>query len=141
MAKYITHTALRNIGDQALTKAGIHQFISDNLPTNHGTDAGPNPTQYLMGALGSCLSISAKALAGARNIEIKSFNVDIEASVERFPDKSSRINEINVKITCRTNLVPNKQLDFVNEVIHISTIYNTLKAANDAMALNIEIMD
>lgn len=139
MTKYITHTALRNIGDQAMTKVGAHQFISDTPVTNHGTDAGPSPMQYLLGSLGSCICISAKALANSmEQVSVKLFSVDVEGNVERYPDKSSKVTHIHVKITCKTNLIPRKQAEFVHEVIHISTIYNTLK---QAIPMDVEILD
>ncbi|MCW4399769.1 OsmC family protein [Lentilactobacillus parabuchneri] len=51
MGKYIISSKLRKVGAQVDTKTGIHQFIVDEPIAGHGTDAGPNPVQYLLSAV------------------------------------------------------------------------------------------
>ncbi len=140
MAKYTLHTTYRQIGAQTMTQAGDHQFIADEPTMFRGTDAGPSPVQYLLGAVGACLGASAASLIhrpGA-NIKLKKFNVEINGETERFPDKSSRVSKINVKLDCQTNLDPEANRKFIEETIHLCTVHNTLK---DAVEFSIEIVN
>lgn len=139
MARFITHTKLKSVGRQTINQAGTHQYLADEPLSQHGTDAGPSPVQYLLGSLGSCLGASIRSVADKDpNVEIKLFNVDTLGEMEISPDKSSKIVNISVKITCHTNLEPEQQTDLINRAIHICTVHNTLKAA---IPIEIEILD
>ena len=139
MARFISHTKLKTVGRQTINQAGTHQYLADEPLSQHGTDAGPSPVQYLLGSLGACLGASIKSLADKDpNIEIKLFNVDVTGEMQIYPDKSSKIVNISVKITCHTNLAPQPQEDLINNAIHICTIHNTLKAA---VPIEVEIME
>ncbi|MDH5106912.1 OsmC family protein [Lentilactobacillus diolivorans] len=133
MAKYNVHTTLRNIGSQTISKTGVHQFIADEPTIFRGTDAGPNPVQYLLGSVGACLGASAASIVHrpSSNIKIKKFDVEVDGETERFPDKSSRVSKIHVTLDCETNLPPEENQKFIEETLHLCTVHNTLKDAVD----------
>lgn len=64
MAIYNVHTTLRDIGAQTINTAGVHQFVADEPTKFRGTDAGPNPVQYLLGGCG-CLSGCQRRIIGS----------------------------------------------------------------------------
>lgn len=131
MATYTIHTTYRNIGAQTMNQAGDHQFIADEPTIFRGTDAGPNPVQYLLGAVGACLGASAASLVNRpkSTIKIKKIDVLVTGETERFADKSSRVSKINVKLTCETNLNQEENRKFIEDTIHLCTVHNTLKDA------------
>ena len=78
MAIYNVHTTLRDVGAQTINTAGVHQFIADEPTKFRGTDAGPNPVQYLLGAVGACLGASAASLVNrpSSNIKVKQLKLE-----------------------------------------------------------------
>lgn len=138
MAVYTVHTTYRNIGSQTMNRVGDHQFIADEPTIFLGTDAGPNPVSYLLGAVGACLGASAASIVHRpkSTVKIKKFEVEVTGETERFADKSSRVAKIHVKLTCETNLNPAENQKFIEEPIHLCTVHNTLK---DAVEFSFEI--
>lgn len=47
-----------------------------------GTDTAPNPVEYVLAALGSCLTVGYAAAAAAREIELRSLEVEIKGNVD-----------------------------------------------------------
>lgn len=140
MAIYNVHTTLRDVGSQTINTAGVHQFVADEPTKFRGTDAGPNPVQYLLGSVGACLGASAASLVHrpSSNIKIEKFEVEVTGETERFADKSSRVKSIHVKLTCKTNLDEEGNQKFIEDTIHLCTVHNTLK---DAVEFTFEITD
>ncbi|MBU9789831.1 OsmC family protein [Lentilactobacillus sp. IMAU92037] len=138
MSEYKVHSELRNIGAKTVHTARLHRFTSDTPTEHHGTDTGPSPVEYLLGALGACLGASAAGYAHSPNYDIKieKFAMDFIAETERYPDKSSKVTKIHVKIDSKTNLSKEENEKFVENVIHISTIHNTLQ---DSVEFSFEI--
>ncbi|MFD1125707.1 OsmC family protein [Lentilactobacillus raoultii] len=131
MTTHTVHTTYRNIGAQTMIKAGDHQFIADEPTMFRGTDAGPSPVQYLLGAVGACLGASAASLVNRpkSTIKIKKFEVTVTGETERQANGASRVTKINVKLTCETNLNQEENRQFIEEVIHLCTVHNTLEEA------------
>lgn len=130
--KYLLTSKLKPVGSQVVNETDGHQFISDEPVRFKGTDAGPNPVQYLLGAVGSCLGASAASIVHRNpDVEIKKFEVEVRSETKYFKDRSSKLEKIYVKIDCETNLDPIQHDDFINEVLHLCTIHNTIKDAVD----------
>lgn len=140
MAIYNVHTTLRDVGSQTINTAGVHQFVADEPTKSRGTDAGPNPVQYLLGSVGACLGASAASLVHrpSSHVKIEKFEVEVTGETERFPDKSSRVQSIHVKLTCRTNLDKEGNQKFIEDTIHLCTVHDTLK---DTVEFTFEITD
>lgn len=63
-------------------KARDFEFISDEPESLGGEDAGPNPVEYVLGALAACQEIVIKAHAGQLGIELKSVKVDVSGDLD-----------------------------------------------------------
>jgi len=58
------------------------EFVIDEPESLGGTDAGPNPVEYLLGSLGGCLSIVGRVVADEMAIEIAELTVDLEGDLD-----------------------------------------------------------
>lgn len=59
-----------------------HRVVVDEPPALGGTDAGPNPVELLLAALGACQEITYKAYATAMGIPLDSVSVTLEGDVD-----------------------------------------------------------
>ncbi|MGF1668956.1 MAG: OsmC family protein, partial [Balneolaceae bacterium] len=57
-------------------------FKSDEPEGLGGTDAGPNPVEYVLGALAACQEIVIKAHAVALGIDVKEVSVEVEGNID-----------------------------------------------------------
>lgn len=130
MGKYIISSKLRKVGAQVDTKTGIHQFIVDEPIAGHGTDAGPNPVQYLLSAVGSCLAITANDIARKHpEIQIKKFETKTTGETTQYQDGRSAVTKIVVQIHAETNLDEAGHKAFMHSVVKDCTVHETLKYA------------
>ncbi|WP_054700310.1 OsmC family protein [Secundilactobacillus odoratitofui] len=127
MGKYIVHSTLRPAGTQVMNRTGSHSYIADEPIVARGTDAGPNPVQYLLGAVGSCMSVTARDIENDEaNLTIKKFQVDVSGETTHYQDGSSKVTNIDIKITAETNLSPADHQFFLNEVVRKCTVHESL---------------
>lgn len=130
MGQYIVHSKLRNIGAQVDQQTGQHRFISDEPISGHGTDAGPNPVQYLLSSIGGCLAITANDVARKNDeLELKKFDVKTSGTTTNFQDGGSAVTKIQVHVELETNLSDSDQKVFMSRVLKGCTVHNTLKNA------------
>lgn len=47
-----------------------------------GTDSAPNPVEYVLAAVGSCLTVGYAAAAAAQGIELRSLEVEVKGNVD-----------------------------------------------------------
>jgi putative redox protein len=59
-----------------------HVYHADEPAADGGSDAGPKPSEMLLGALGSCVAITLKMYAGRKGWPLE--GVKIELDFERF---------------------------------------------------------
>ncbi|MEX2480944.1 MAG: OsmC family protein [Gammaproteobacteria bacterium] len=59
-----------------------HRLVVDEPPQLGGLDAGPNPIELLLAALGACQEITYKAYATALGIELRSVAVELEGDID-----------------------------------------------------------
>lgn len=71
-------SAKAEISDSLVTKVTSRQFsfTLDEPPSLGGTDAGMNPVEALLGALGGCKCIVARAFAKAQGINLKGATIE-----------------------------------------------------------------
>ena len=58
------------------------EFTVDEPEALGGTDEGPNPVEYLLGAWAGCLNVVAHPVAEEREIEIRDLEVALEGSLD-----------------------------------------------------------
>ncbi|MEM7540670.1 MAG: OsmC family protein [Pseudomonadota bacterium] len=58
-----------------------HQLVVDEPPSIGGDDAGPNPIELVLAALGSCQEITYKAFGAALGIDVQSVSVQLDGEI------------------------------------------------------------
>lgn len=69
-------------GFQSEVEVRDFKFISDEPEKLGGTNKGPNPVEYVLGALAACQEIVVKAHAIALGIEVKSVEVEVDGDLD-----------------------------------------------------------
>jgi len=69
-------------GLQASVKARDFEFIADEPENLGGSNQGPNPVEYILGALAACQEITIKAHASQLDIDIESVEVQAEGDID-----------------------------------------------------------
>lgn len=78
---FYTNSILKD-GFQSEVEIRDFKFISDEPEELGGTDKGPNPVEYVLGALAACQEIVVKAHAIALGIDVKSVEVEVEGDLD-----------------------------------------------------------
>jgi uncharacterized OsmC-like protein len=83
-------TAVLQEGLKVDVQARNFHLTIDEPPTLGGTDAGMNPVELVLGALGACQSIVAKSYAKKLEVELDGFRVELEGDLDTdgFMNKS-----------------------------------------------------
>ncbi len=61
---------------------GRHVFSVDEPERLGGTDAGPNPLEYMLGALAGCLNVTGHLVAREMGFEIESMSIQLEGKLD-----------------------------------------------------------
>ncbi|OYR40829.1 osmotically inducible protein C [Halorubrum sp. Ib24] len=80
-ATFDAHTELEE-GTRVRAETRHFEFVIDEPESLGGTDAAPNPVEYLLGSLGGCLSIVGRVVADEMAIEIAELTVDLEGDLD-----------------------------------------------------------
>ena len=84
---------------------GPHELLADEPPEAGGADAGPNPYELVMAALGACTSMTVRMYAERRNWPLEKVQVDLTFSRLHAADcddcsrKKGIVNRIEKRIT------------------------------------------
>lgn len=125
MSEYKITSNMRPAGYQVMIKAGQHQYLADE-PTPAGTDAGPNPVQYLIGALNGCLTISAKALAKKHQIDLQDVKVTSTGTVSNLGGGRTAVTSIDTTIDFVGDLTDEQKQDLLKNTLRVCTIHESL---------------
>lgn len=94
---------------KTVIKARKFQFIVDEPAELGGTNEGPNPVEYILGAFAGCLSVMAHLIAKEMNIELRSLKLDISGLLNparlfgKSFDERAGFKEISVVIKADTD--------------------------------------
>lgn len=104
------------------SQADNHTLIIDQPADMGGDDAGPNPLEYLLVALGSCLGTVAAIVARQERIKLDGFSVDIEGDYDldflmgKTQDGDGGFLEIRQKVFIDADLDDEEKTAFFEKV-------------------------
>ena len=125
MATYQIKTLIGKENWQQITQVREHEFISDNV----AQDAGPSPVEYLCGSVNSCIGISAAMIIKGHRLDVTNFKIESTAETEKLTHSQSKIKEMTVKISFDSDLDQMGKKKFIEHVLWVSTVYQSLKEA------------
>lgn len=114
---------------------GHSGIISDEPSELVGTDKGPNAVEYILGALGSCLTVGYVANASARGIKIDSLEIGLDGEIDNIlnflglsEEGHPGYKKIKVKVNLRSpNATPEQLRELHQYVLKTSPVGNTLR--------------
>jgi putative redox protein len=65
-----------------------HEWIADEPTSLGGQDSGPNPFDYLLSSLGSCIAITLRMYAERKGLSVRSIRVDLSMDSRRENGKA-----------------------------------------------------
>ncbi len=121
-------------------------FLSDEPKELGGTDLGPNPVEYVLGAFAACQEIVIKAYATLLGIDISSVKVDVEGNLDlhgflNLNDERPGFTDVSFKTvieTSESNPEKLKQLEFfsINRCPVLDIIQNPVSVDGKIEFLN-----
>lgn len=84
MATTTFHSNIKWSGESVLSIAETNgkEFIIDEPTSLGGTDKGPNPVEYILGALGGCINVLVITFAKQFDVEVKGVEVDVSGDLD-----------------------------------------------------------
>lgn len=104
-------------------KAREYSFICDDETT------APNPVEYFAGAIDSCITMSAGMVAKSHGLDVRNFHLDTKGQTKDLGHGLSKVVKMKIKVSFDSQISPADQQEFVDHVLHVSTVYQTVKDA------------
>lgn len=124
MGKYQVTTDLEGTPWQIKNVARDHTFICDALESDGGHNAGPDPVEYLSGAVNSCVTMS---IAYCDKVdEIKNFKIVNEATTKELPHGQSMVSDMDLTISFDADMTQEEKQKFIEDILYTSTVYHTV---------------
>jgi len=118
-----TFNATSKLEHSFLTDVQVRNFnfISDEPEGLGGTDAGPNPVEYVLGALAACQEIVVKANAVALGINVQEVTVDVDGNLDlngflNLTDVRAGFTDINYITKIKTTETDPEKLEKLREL-------------------------
>jgi len=99
-----------------------HTIVIDQPADMGGSDAGPNPIEALLIALGSCQATMAAIIASQKRIDLAGFSIEIEGDYDldslmgKTEEEQTGMIEIRQKIFIDADLTDEEKKEFFEEV-------------------------
>ena len=108
--------------------------VVDEPPQLLGEDTAPNPTEALLAALGTCISVGIHANATARDIVLTRLEVELEGDINisavwgvgDLGEKRLGLTDIRAKVTVEGDASAEALDDIVAHATHWSPVANTM---------------
>ncbi len=121
----VTVTSSRQ-GYQHKISTGKHSWVSDAPKEAGGEEAGPDPHELLLGALGACTSMTMQMFAARRSWDIKHIDIKLtEESVDDPVTPGKKLCFINREIKVEGNLTQD-QLDTLKSIADKCPVHKIL---------------
>lgn len=125
MSEYVVKSKLEDKEWQIANQVRDHVFVCDDV--KH--DAGPNPVEYLCGSVNSCIVMSAGMITKAHQLDVWNFRVENQAKTENLGHGKSVVTEMKIKVFFDSAMTRAEKEEFLAHTLHVSTVYQTIKAA------------
>ncbi len=84
------------------------EFVSDEPIELGGTNEGPNPVEYVLGAFAACQEIVVKAYATVLDIDVKAVHVEVDGNLDlhgflNLSDERAGFKSVSYTTTIETN--------------------------------------
>lgn len=96
-------------------------FVSDEPPELGGTDQGPNPVEYVLGAFAACQEIVIKAYATVLGIDVSSVQVEVDGDLDlhgflNLTESRAGFTSVSYKTTVETTETDPEKLKQLEEL-------------------------
>lgn len=125
MSQYLMKTKLGQQEWQLINQVRDHTFICDD----QGHDAGPNPVEYLCASVNSCIAMSAGMVAKAHHLNIQDFRLENRAETKKLGHGKSIVAQMKITVFFTSDMNQEDKENFLAHVLHVSTVYQTVKNA------------
>ncbi|MDX1642652.1 MAG: OsmC family protein [Balneolaceae bacterium] len=91
------------------------EFVSDEPVELGGTNEGPNPVEYVLGAFAACQEIVIKAYATVLDIDVKAVHVEVDGNLDlhgflNLSEERAGFKSVSYKTTIETNETDTEKL-------------------------------
>lgn len=96
------------------------EFVSDEPVELGGTNEGPNPVEYVLGAFAACQEIVVKAYATVLDIDLKAVHVEVDGNLDlhgflNLSEERAGFKSITYKTTIETNETDTEKLKILEK--------------------------
>lgn len=129
-----TITVRSRDGFQQEIIAGDHVVFVDEPTSVGGDDTGPTPYELLLGALGTCTSITLRMYAQRKGIDLQAVEVDLTHTKDYAKDcadcadQNVRLDRISVRLTLKGNLSDGERRRLL-DIAKRCPVHQTLKSS------------
>ena len=113
---------LSNARYQVTNKIGNFEFKADEPRTVGGDEQYPQPTSYLLAALGSCLVVTIQAMAKIQKVTLSHLSVKVEGELQSGGLMQSHIQNKFLKINIIFNIKSDLSDDAKNNLLLSASI-------------------
>jgi uncharacterized OsmC-like protein len=103
-------------------KAGDRTLCVDQPGAAGGTDAGPNPIEYMFASLAGCIATAARIMANQKRIKLNGMDIKVEGSFDtdiilgRSKENRAGVTGIEVLVSLDTEMTPEQKEAFIHEL-------------------------